>query len=107
MIEILQGTQITLGINLTDEDTGESITDADVTEVEVVIGHIRKTLSGGDIGYNGERAEWILPLTQEETFALYPKIYQPVVRVVLNNGAVPGARLDRVRIIENKNKEVL
>ena len=40
-------------------------------DVEVCIGRsVRKTLSEGEITYDTERALFLIPITQEETFAL-------------------------------------
>lgn len=107
MVEIMQGSSIPLGIVLRDKDTGAPITDEDVTEAEVVLGHIRKTMSDGGVYYDSELEEWTMPLTQDETFSLIPKTYKPAVRVVLTGGAVPGTYLDSIRIVEGKSKEVL
>ena len=107
MLEILQGTELPLGITLTDEDTGETITGDDVANMEIVIGNIRKTLTGGGVTYDAEHGQWIVPLAQEETFSMSPMIYEPQCRVVLNNGYIPGTTLSKVRIIEGQSKEVL
>lgn len=106
MLEILQGSALPIAINLYDEDTGDPITNDDVSAMEIVIGNIRKTFPGG-ISFDAEQEAWIIEFTQEETFSMSPMIYEPQCRVVLNNGYIPGTTLSKVRIIEGRSKEVL
>lgn len=106
MLEILQGSAIPVAINLYDEDTGDPITNDDVSTVEIVIGNIRKTFPGS-ISFDAEQGAWIINLAQEETFSMSPMIYEPQCRVALNNGYIPGTTLSKVRIVEGQSKEVL
>lgn len=107
MIEILQGSALPIAIDLVDEDTGDPITSDDVSNVELVIGNIRKTMTSGGITYDTEQKSWVFNLSQEETFSMSPTIYEPQCRIVLAGGRIPGAILSKVRIIEGRSKEVL
>lgn len=82
------------------------VTTEDITDVEIVIGQLRKTYKEGGISF--ENGMWIFPLTQEETFKFSPTMrVKGQVRVMFKNGFVEGASLGNVCVYESISKEVL
>jgi len=76
-------------------------------EIEVSIGHnIRKTLSSGEIGFDSERNLFLVPLTQEETFALKGRT-KVNVRCKYVGGNVIGADLGVLEFLPSLSKEVI
>lgn len=62
---ILQGSSYRLPIRITDSE-GRVVSASMVEDASFVFGELRKGLE--DVSFDGEN--WIVPLTQEETFAL-------------------------------------
>ena len=100
----MQGDSCFLGIRLLN-NAGNPITPGDILEVEITIGGLRKTYTGAQLQHRD--GLWLFPLTQQETFSLPPMTQQAQVRLVWANGAVEGAPLYGVRILESISKEVL
>lgn len=76
-------------------------------EIEVSIGNsIRKTLSSGEIGFDSERNLFLIPLTQEETFALKGRA-KVNVRCKYIGGNVIGADLGILEFSPSLSKEVI
>jgi hypothetical protein len=66
---MMKGDAYRIPINI--ETAEGAATPESFADVEVCIGRsVRKTLSAGEITYDTERALFLVPLTQEETFAL-------------------------------------
>lgn len=101
---MMQGDAYSLGIEIRN-NAGSIVTPEDVLEVEITIGGIRKTYSGGDVTYYSEK--WLFPMSQEESFSIRPMAMNAQVRVVWRNGAVEGRRLHGVIMEESRSKEVL
>jgi hypothetical protein len=67
---ILQGSGYELPIRITSPD-GRVITDADVVAGSFTFGELEKEYGeGGEVYFDGEQESWILPLSEEETFAM-------------------------------------
>lgn len=81
-------------------------TDYDLSDVEVTIGSIRKTLSDGEITFDSDTNEFLVPLSQEETFKLRGK-RDVDVRVKLLTGEVIGVKAGEVEHIESQSKQVI
>lgn len=81
------------------------VTTEDITDVEITIGHLRKTYKDGGVKF--EAGMWIFPLTQEETFKFPSMRVKGQVRVVFKSGVVEGASLGFVHVDESLSKEVL
>lgn len=84
---------------------GAAVTNADILDVEVVIGSLRKTYRNGDIAYTN--GKWIFPLTQEESFSFPSGEVKAQVRVKWRNGEVVGCSLGRVTVNYSRSKEVM
>lgn len=79
---------------------------SDFTDVEVHVGHVRKTLYGGEITFDTESGAFLVPLTQEETFSLRGR--QKInVRCKFPGGNVIGADLGTVVFEPSLSKEVI
>lgn len=81
------------------------VTSGDITDVEITIGHLRKTYKDGSVTFKD--GMWIFPLTQEETFKFPSMRVKGQVRVMFSNGSVEGASLGFVCVDESLSKEVL
>lgn len=101
---MMQGDSYSLDIEILTAD-GTAVTDEDVSNVEITIGHLRKTYADGDVRYAD--GAWKFPMTQEETFQYLPSRVRGQVRVVWKNGEVEGITLDGIRVKESISREVL
>ena len=102
---MMQGDSYSLDIEILDAD-GTAITDAEVSNVEITIGHLRKTFADG-VRYDSSKGVWKFPMTQEETFRYMPARVRGQVRVVWNNGEVEGIPLEGISVKESISREVL
>lgn len=101
---MMQGDAYLLGISILN-NAGSAVTPADVEDVEITIGHLKKKYSDAAISYSG--GLWFFPLTQRETFGCLPAAPKAQVRVKWANGVIEGKKLHGVRIDESISKEVL
>lgn len=101
---MMQGDSYSLGFTVMN-NAGSTITPSDVIDVEISIGHLRKTYSSGKVTFNDGR--WFFPLNQEETFGYWPKSVDAQIRVKWKSGVVEGKAIHGVRINESISKEVL
>ena len=106
MMEIMQGDSYNIPIKLSIDG---GIADSSMfSEVEIMIGNIRKTMSGNQVIYNDTNKSFLFPLSQKESFNLPIGEYIPEVRVKLaENGEVLGVKLDKIIITKSKSKVVL
>lgn len=102
---MMQGDSYSLDIEILDVD-GTAITDAEVTNVEITIGHLRKTIAQG-VRYDPSTGAWKFPMTQEETFRYMPARVRGQVRIVWNNGEVEGIPIEGISVKESISREVL
>ena len=86
--EIMRGDAYPLEIALQDED-GIVLTDEDVTDLEVVLGPLRRAYPG-DISYDETAQAFILQLSQADTFALEAGAVRLQLRPRFADGAVCG-----------------
>lgn len=91
-----------IGVTL-DEGTVDENTFA---EIEVMIGSVRKTLTDGDITFDKNTEEFLVELSQEETFRLGGK-RKVIARFKFANDKVLGVELGDVEHIISTSKEVL
>ena len=103
---MMQGDSYSLDIEILTTD-GNVVTDADVSNVEITIGHLRKNCTNGAVRYDPSTGAWKFPMTQEETFQYLPSSVRGQVRLVWKNGEVEGITLDGIRVKESISKEVL
>lgn len=101
---MMQGDSYGLAIDIVNEKK-IAVTAADVSDVEVTIGFLRKTYSAGKVTY--EDGKWVVHLSQEETFKLLPSKVRVQVRVKWLDGSVEGDELGYKYIRESLSKEVL
>ena len=103
---MMQGDSYSLAIEILNA-YGTPVTDVDVSNVEITIGHLRKTMEEGSVVYSSGEGVWKFPLTQEETFRYLPSRVRGQVRVFWKNGEVEGIKLDDSIVLESISKEVL
>lgn len=103
---MMQGDSYGLSIEIKKSD-GTAVTPEDVSDVEVVIGHLIKTHKRNQISFDTDSSMWVFPLTQEETFALPAMRVKGQVRIAWASGGVEGASLGFVNVSESYSKEVL
>jgi len=101
---MMQGDACNLGIRILN-NAGSPVTPQDVSDVEIVLGTLRKTLKTGGIFYHD--GLWMFPLTQKETASLWPAPIKAQVRLLWGNGVVEGQPVMGLRIYESISKEVL
>lgn len=101
---MMQGDSYLLGINILN-NAGVSVTPADVLDIEISIGHIKKKYSSAELSFSN--GMWMFPLSQRETFGCLPASPKAQVRVKWANGVIEGKPLYGVRIDESISKEVL
>ena len=82
-----------------------AVTPDDIQDMEITIGHIRKTYKSAQIVYNN--GKWLFPLSQEETFGYWPKAVKAQCRILWANGVLEGKPIHGVRVNESISKEVL
>lgn len=101
---MMQGDSYNLGINILN-NAGSPVTPDDVRDVEITIGHLRKTYLNAEVTYSD--GVWMFPLSQKETFGYWPSSVKAQVRVVWANGVIEGKPLYGVRVNESISKEEL
>lgn len=101
---MMQGDSYNLGIEILN-NAGSPVTPDDVRDVEITIGHLRKTYQESELTYSD--GMWFFPIEQEDSFQLWPAAVKAQVRVMWANGVVEGKPLYGVRINESISKEVL
>ena len=101
---MMQGDAYLLGIQILN-NAGMPVTPADVIDVEITIGHMKKRYSEASLSYAD--GLWLFPLNQSETFGCLPAAPKAQVRVKWANGVVEGKPLYGVRIDESISREVL
>ena len=101
---MMQGDAYLLGINILN-NAGIPVTPADVADVEITIGHLKKKYSAAELSFNN--GVWMFPLTQKETFGCMPASPKAQVRIKWANGVIEGKPLYGIRIDESISKEVL
>jgi hypothetical protein len=101
---MMQGDSYGLSIEILNSG-GEAVTSADVSDVEISIGSLKKTYTSGDVFFVD--GMWVFPLTQEETFQMLPAKVKVQLRVKWLSGDVEGCDLGYQNIRESISKEVL
>ena len=101
---MMQGDSYSLAIEVT-RANGNLVTDADVTNIEITIGNLRKTIEDGVV-YDSGSGAWKFPLSQEESFQM-PRRVKGQVRLLWTNGEVEGVSLGDISIDESISREVL
>lgn len=101
---MMQGDSYNLGFTVLN-NAKSAVTPDDIQDMEITIGHIRKTFRNSQLTY--ENGKWLFPLTQKETFELWPKAIKAQIRILWADGIIEGKPIYGVRIHESLSKEVL
>lgn len=101
---MMQGDSYNLGIQILN-NAGSPVTPYDIQDLEITIGHLRKTYREHQVTYHD--GMWLFPFSQKETFGFRPHAVKAQVRVFWANGVIEGHPLHGVRIDESISKEVL
>lgn len=102
---MMQGDSYSLDIEILNTD-GTVITDDELSNVEITIGHLCKTCADG-VRYDPATGVWKFPMTQKETFQFPPSRVRGQVRVVWKNGDVEGIPIEGISVKESISREVL
>lgn len=89
-IKIKQGDAYDLQVQV--QLNGTAVNTADISEVEFMLGSLRKTYPG-DVSYDATEAVFLLPITQTESFSFPVGALALDIRVKFTGGDVEG--LDR------------
>lgn len=103
---MMQGDSYGLPIEIK-KSNGTALTPEDVSDVEIVIGHLIKTHKRKEITFDADSGMWVFPLTQEETFSLPAMRVKGQARIAWASGGVEGVPLGYVNVSESYSKEVL
>ena len=101
---MMQGDQYRIPISLKHED-GSDVVANDVSEVEVFVGSVRKTLSDG-VEFDESDLVFYVYLEQKETFRLSGDV-RVQARVLFTSGDVVGVNLGSVNFETSTSKVVL
>ena len=101
---MMQGDSYYLGFTVKN-NAGALVTPADIQDLEITIGHLRKTYKNLQIIYRD--GKWMFPLSQKETFGYWPKATKSQIRIMWANGIIEGKPINGVRVNESISKEVL
>lgn len=100
---ILQGSGYELPIKITSPD-GRVITDADVVAGSFTFGELEKEYGeGGEVYFDADIESWILPLSEEETFAMSGTV-EWQARFLMANGLPDGTIPKMENVFESINK---
>ena len=104
---IMQGDQYSLQFDFINNDE-QPISREDISDVEIMIGYIRKTLSDGDILYHEGERTFLFPLSQADTFSMNPGTYKVQTRLKSIDGLVVGNEDAGTLIVSAaRSKEIL
>ena len=101
---MMQGDSYLLGFSVIN-NAGVPVTPNDIRDMEITIGHMRKTYASGHLTFYEGR--WFFPLRQGETFGYTPMAVKSQIRILWKNGVVEGKPIHGIRINESTSKEVL
>ena len=108
-IKMMRGDSYIVFVNLTQQ--GNPLTADMVTDVEICIGDsLRKTYSGGEVGYDTLRNMWYFRPSQSETLALEEGSYEVIARVKYSpyqDADVKGIPVGRIMMVDTHSQEVI
>jgi hypothetical protein len=109
LIKMMRGDSYIVFVNLTQQ--GYPLTADMVTDVEICVGeNLRKTYSGGEVGYDTLRSMWYFRPSQSETLALDEGTYEVIVRVKyspVQDADVKGIPVGRITMLDTHSQEVI
>lgn len=99
---MMQGDEYKIGMTITMD--GQPL--EGVSDIEVMLGGIRKTMSAGEITLDAESGEYLVSVKQKETFRM--KNEEDVkVRVLFSSGEVVGTDAGKLIVDNSRSKVVL
>ena len=101
---MMQGDRYSIGFTVLN-NARQIVTPNDVQDVEITIGHLKKSLR--DLELTFDDGKWLFPLTQSETFDYWPGATRAQIRIVWANGVIEGKPIHGLRVLESISKEVL
>lgn len=101
---MMQGDSYKLAFSVLN-NAGSAVTPDDIMDMEITIGHLKKTYLKSQLTYFS--GMWMFPLSQKETFGYWPKATKAQIRIKWANGVVEGKPIYGVRVNEGSSKEVL
>ena len=101
---MMQGDSYSIAIEVLKADDS-LVTDADVSNIEITIGNLCKTIEDG-VAYDSGSGAWKFPMSQEESFQM-PRRVKGQVRLVWTSGEVEGVSLGNISVDESISREVL
>lgn len=101
---MMQGDSYSLGIVILN-NAGSPVTPADVRDVEITIGDMSKTYKRAELTFTD--GVWMFPISQKDSFSMWPSAVKAQVRVAWLGGAVEGKPIYGIRNEESLSKEVL
>ena len=106
-VTIKRGDECPLAVRV--ELNGQAVDISEVETAEFCLGKRLRKLYPGEVEHDAETGDFLLPLTQEETFALPPGAAPPLdVRVKFTGGDVLGCvRMGAVAVCDVISGEVL
>jgi hypothetical protein len=109
LIKMMRGDSYIVFVNLTQQ--GYPLTADMVTDVEICVGeNLRKTYSGGEVGYDTLRSMWYFRPSQSETLAFEEGSYDVIVRVKFSpyeDADVKGFSVGRIIMTNTHSREVI
>lgn len=108
-IKMMRGDSYIVFVNLTQQ--GYPLTADMVTDVEICVGeNLRKTYSGGEVGYDALRSMWYFRPSQKDTLAMDEGAYEVIVRVKYSpyqTADVKGISVGRITMLDTHSQEVI
>lgn len=101
---MMQGDACSLGFSVLN-NAGSPVTPEDLLDLEITLGSIRKSYRRGQL--TCREGKWFFPLSQQETFGLWPGEIPAQVRLVWRSGVVEGRPIYGLTLRESMSKEVL
>ena len=101
---MMQGDSYSLGIVILN-NAGSPVGPGDIRDIEITIGHLTKTYRNAEVTH--QDGEWFFPISQSDSFSMWPSEVKAQVRVAWANGAVEGQPIYGIRNEESLSKEVL
>lgn len=104
----LQGNSYSLPIQITDSN-GKVITNSDIIDASFTIGRITKDYKNdgsGEVKFDYTTGNFIVPLTQEETFDLSKGLVPWQARFLFANGVVDGTEPKYESVIGSINTTI-
>lgn len=107
VLTIMQGDQYAIPFEILLNDGSPADGDS-FDDVEVVLGGIRKTVSGGEITFDTEKGVFLFPVTQVETLRLTSSSQTLQIRIKPKGSAdVIGVNAGSVSVVRSESKAVL